>query len=297
MGLLAVDIGNTSTTLGLFVNERSENERLEDERSEDERSSGESRLAKRFDIPTRTLTHRALTRETLNAPLTGVTPPDMIAIASVVPWASDELIVVLHEIFASATMLVVTSGSVPIEMGYPHSEELGTDRLLGALAAYKLWGERERRPCIVVDLGTATTYDCITSDGVFLGGAIAPGLELGADALTRRAAQLPAIELTFPTSIIGRTTVESIQSGILYGGLSQLEGFVRRLGAFAFPNEEPIVIATGGLSRLFEGRTNIVAHFDPDLVLEGIRIAAELAPVERQAEAVPEEAMSHQEIN
>ncbi len=113
----------------------------------------------------------------------------------------------------------------------------------------------------------------------FLGGAIAPGLELGAEALTQRAAQLPPIELSFPASIIGRTTIESMQSGILYGGLSQLEGFVTRLGRFAFPNEEPIVCATGGLSRLIEGRTAIVSHFDPDLVLTGIRIAAELAPV------------------
>ncbi len=265
MALLTVDIGNTSTTLGLF---------------EDERSSAEGRLTKRFDIPTRTLTHRALTRETLDAPLAGIASPDVIAIASVVPWASNELIVVLREIFPSAMVLAITSGSVPIQMGYPHPEELGTDRLLGALAAYKLWGEREKRPCIVVDLGTATTYDCITSDGVFLGGAIAPGLELGAEALTQRAAQLPAIELAFPTSIIGRTTVESIQSGILYGGLSQLEGFVKRLGAFAFPNEESIVIATGGLARHFEGRTNIVTHFDADLVLEGIRLAAELTRME-----------------
>jgi len=287
MGLLAVDIGNTSTTLGLF---------------EDERSSSEGRLSKRFDIPTRTLTHRALTRETLDAPLTGITPPDVIAIASVVPWASDELIVVLHEIFAAATVLVITSGNIPMRIDYPHPEEIGTDRLLGALAAYKLRGEREHRPTIVVDLGTATTYDCITSEGVFLGGAIAPGLELGAEALTQRAAQLPAIELSFPASIIGRTTVESIQSGILYGGLSQLEGFVRRLGAFAFPKEEPIVIATGGLSRLFEGRSNIVTHFDADLVLEGIRLAAELAPREittddGQAEVLPSASMNHMEMN
>ncbi|HET6399845.1 MAG TPA: type III pantothenate kinase [Candidatus Kapabacteria bacterium] len=260
MGLLAVDIGNTSTTLGLFDNE--------------------GRLAKRFDIPTRTLTHRALTRETLDAPLTGVTPPEVIAIASVVPWASDELIVVLHEIFATATVLVITSTSVPIQSIYPHSDELGTDRLLGALAAYKTWGEREKRPCIVADLGTATTYDCITAEGVFLGGAIAPGLVLGAEALAQRAAQLPEIELSFPASILGRTTVESIQSGILYGGLSQLEGLVKRLGSFAFPNQEPIVVATGGLARLFDGRTNIVTHFDADLVLEGIRLAAELTPME-----------------
>jgi type III pantothenate kinase len=280
MGLLAVDIGNTSTTLGLF--------------------DAEGMLVQRFDIPTRTLTHRALTRETLDAPLAGIAQPDTIAVASVVPWASDELIVVLHEIFPSANLLVITSGNLPMRIDYPNPEELGTDRLLGALAAWKLRGEPEHRPCIVIDLGTATTYDAITSDGVFLGGAIAPGLELGAEALTQRAAQLPPIELSFPTSIIGRTTIESMQSGILFGALSQIEGLVLRLGAFAFPNEKPTVFATGGLARLMEGRTNIVSHFDPDLVLTGIRIAAELAHVNMLSgdnpspmEALEEAVMSH----
>ena len=263
MALLAVDIGNTSTTIGLF----------------DE--SG--RLANRFDIPTRTLTHRALTRETLDAPLTGIAEPRIIGIASVVPWASDELIVILHEIFPSATFLVITSSNIPMQMDYPQPEEVGTDRLIGALAAHKQWGESEHRPCIVVDLGTATTFDCITADGVFLGGAIAPGLELGAEALANRAAQLPSIELSFPSSIIGRTTVESIQSGVLYGGLAQIEGLVHRLREFRFPNENPIVVATGGLSRLIEWRTNIIEHFDPALILNGIRIASELIAVSEMA--------------
>ena len=254
MTLLAVDIGNTSTTIGFF--------------------EPNGRLSRRFNIPTRTLTHRALTRETLEAPLVGVIQPDIIGIASVVPWASDELIVVLHEIFPQATVLVVTSGNMPLKIDYPRPDELGTDRLLGALAAYKLWGEEQQRPCIVIDLGTATTYDCVTADGTFLGGAIAPGLELGAEALTQHAAQLPSIELAFPSSIIGRTTVESIQSGILYGGLAEVEGLVARLHQFAFPNEEPIVIASGGLSRLLEGRTRIISHIEPALVLEGIRIAS-----------------------
>jgi type III pantothenate kinase len=259
MRLLAVDIGNTSTTLGLF--------------------DAEGQLVQRFDIPTRTLTHRALTRETLDAPLTGILAPNTIGIASVVPWASDELIAVLHEMFPSANMLVVNSSNMPMHIDYPNPEELGSDRLLSALAAWKLHGEPEQRPCIVIDLGTATTYDAITSDGIYLGGAIAPGLELGAEALAQRAAQLPSIELSFPASIIGSTTIESMQSGILFGGLAQLEGFVQRLGSVAFPNEQPIVFATGGLSRLLEGRTDIVSYFDPDLVLTGIRLAAELAPV------------------
>jgi len=255
MVLLAVDIGNSSTTVGLY--------------------DGTGILLNHFDIPTRTLTHRDLMREALEAPLKDITTPDIIGLASVVPWASDEVIVVLHEIFPTATVLLITSNNIPIQIDYPNPDELGTDRLLGALAAYRMWGEREKRPCIVIDLGTATTYDCITADGVFLGGAIAPGLELGAEALTQRTAQLPSIELAFPSSIIGRTTVESIQSGIMYGGLAQIEGFVAQLRKAAFAGEEPIVVMTGGLSRLIEGRASLAAHFKPSLILEGIRIAVE----------------------
>lgn len=263
MSLLAVDIGNTSTTIGLF--------------------DDANRLRHQFNMPTRTLTHRALTRETLDGPLTGLPAPGVIGIASVVPWASDELIVVLHEIYLDATIHVVTNATMPIEVRYPNPDEVGSDRLLGALAAHKLYGVPESRPCITVDLGTATTFDCITSDGVFLGGAIAPGLELGAEALAQRASQLPTIDLTFPPSVIGQSTVESMQSGILYGGISAIEGMIERLRAAAFPNEQPIVIATGGLSRLVEGHTKAIHRVEPELVLEGIRIATEFA-----SEAVPE---------
>ncbi len=107
MGLLAVDIGNTSTTLGLF--------------------DAEGVLAQRFDIPTRTLTHRALTREALDAPLADILLPNTIAIASVVPWASDELIAVLQEMFPSANLLVITSSNIPLQIDYPRPEELGTE--------------------------------------------------------------------------------------------------------------------------------------------------------------------------
>ncbi len=274
MALLAVDIGNTTTSLGIFA------EALPD---------AVGSIEKRFDIPTRTLTHRPLTRETLDVPLAGILPPETIALASVVPWATDEIIVVLHEMFAHATIIVLTSSNIPLRIGYPRPDELGTDRLLGALAAYQLWGKREHRPAIVVDMGTATTYDCIGADGLYLGGAISPGLELGAEALAQRAAQLPAIELSFPASIIGRTTIESVQSGILYGGLAQFEGLVKRLAMAAFPKEEPIVCATGGLSRLFEGRTEMVTHFAPDLVLDGIRLAAGLSRERNLAPQITQE--------
>lgn len=266
MSLLAVDIGNTSLGFGFFT------------------AAGS--LAHEFEIPTRTLTHRALTRETLDAPLTGQLPPNTIAIASVVPWASDELIIVLHEIYPEARLLMLASESIPLKISYPRPEELGTDRLLGALAAHLLYGKPEHRPVIVIDLGTATTYDCVTADGTFLGGAIAPGLDLGAEALAQRASQLPAIELAFPESVIGRSTIESMQSGVLYGGVSAIEGMVRRLTEAAFASERPLVVATGGLSKLIEGHTTAVDVVRPALVLDGIKLAAELTTVPEETSII-----------
>lgn len=255
MSILAVDIGNTSTAIGLF--------------------DGTDELRSHFELPTRILRHREMTLEALQSPLANVVSPETIGIASVVPWASDEIIVVLHEMFPDATILIMTSTSIPMPIDYPHPEELGVDRLLGALAARAICPEST--PCIVIDMGTATTYDCVTADGTYLGGAISAGLELAASALTDRAAQLPPIELTFPSSIIGRTTVESMQSGALFGGLAQVEGMIDRLATAAFSGAKPFVVATGGLSKLLQGRTTKIDRFAPDLILIGIKIAAELA--------------------
>jgi type III pantothenate kinase len=215
-----------------------------------------------------------MTLESLEAPQKGISSPETNGIASVVPWASDEIIVVLHELFPEATILIMTSTNVPMTIDYPHPEELGIDRLLGALAARAMCPTS--KPCIVIDMGTATTYDCITADGTYLGGAIAAGIELAASALTEKAAQLPPIELTCPSSIVGRTTVESMQSGALFGALAQVEGMIDRLAIAAFNGEAPYVVATGGLAKLLLGRTTRIDHFEPDLILMGVRIAAEL---------------------
>ena len=221
------------------------------------------RSAQRFDIPTRTLTHRALTRETLDTPLAGIPRPDTIAIASVVPWASDELIVVLQEIFPSATILVITSGNIPLRIDYPHPEELGTDRLLGALAAWKLRGEPEQRPCIVIDLGTATTYNAdhfgwrlfrrsyCAGSGTWRGSARATGSAASYDR-----AFIPG-QHYWPNNDRKHAIRNSLWRTFAAGRIC------RTIRRFAFPNEEPIVFATGGLSRLIEGRTAIVSHFDP----------------------------------
>lgn len=255
MAILAVDIGNSSTTIALF--------------------EGANVPTHRFDVPTRVLRHRELTGESLEAPLAGITPPETIGIASVVPWASDELIVVLHELYPDATVLLMTSASIPLTIEYPHPEELGIDRLLGVLAAYSI--RPDTMNAIVIDMGTATTFDCITSDGRFLGGAIAPGVELSSMALTEKASQLPPIDLAFPASIIGRTTIESMQSGALFGAVAQVEGMIDRLSLAAFGDAKPYVIATGGLSHLLQGRTTKIDRFAPDLVLLGVKIAAEVA--------------------
>jgi type III pantothenate kinase len=255
MSILAVDIGNSSTTIAAF---------------------GPTAVAEsRFDIPTRILRHRQMTREALGAPLTQIPIPETIGIASVVPWATDELIVVLHELYPDATILLMTSANIALAIDYPHPEELGIDRLLAALAARAICPEAAS--CIVIDMGTATTYDCITAEGTFLGGAIAPGIELSAAALTQRTAQLPVIELTFPSSIIGRTTTESMQSGALYGMLAQIEGMIDRLSAAAFGDAKPFVIATGGYSRLLVGRSTRIDRIEPDLVLLGIKLATEIS--------------------
>ena len=256
MSILTVDIGNSSTALGVFT-------------------GAQTVAAPRFDIPTRILRHRELTRESLEAPLAGITPPETIGIASVVPWATDELIVVLHEVYPESTILVMTPSNIPLTTDYPNPDELGVDRLLAALAARSICPAEAN--CIVIDLGTATTFDCVTASGRFLGGAIAPGVELAASALTAKTAQLPSIELTFPSSIIGRTTTESMQSGALFGALALVEGMIERLTAAAFAGSKPYVIATGGLSRLLAGRTTKLDRIEPDLVLLGITRAANVA--------------------
>ncbi len=255
MTLLTVDIGNTSTTCGLFASRE---------------------LLHSFHFPTRTLTHQGLATEAIVAPMAGSAAPEAIAIASVVPWASDELVTVLAALYPSAKIKVLTSRELPISIKYPNPEELGADRLIGSLAAFKLWGEPALRPTISIDLGTATTFDCMTATGVFLGGAIAPGIELAAEALSARAAQLPSVPLEFPPSVLGSSTVESMQSGIMFGAMSAIEGMVGRLAREVFPDESPIVIATGGLSRFLIGHTPIFDHVEPNLVLYGLYFAAQL---------------------
>jgi type III pantothenate kinase len=147
---------------------------------------------------------------------------------------------------------------------------VGADRIVNVLAAV----ERYHADVIVVDFGTATTFDCITADARFLGGVIMPGLRTAADQLTRRAAKLPATELKAPARVIGRRTEECIQAGVLYGTADAVDGIVRRIRAEWPAGGSPRVVATGGLAPVVAPLTTSIEHTIPDLTLQGLRIAA-----------------------
>jgi type III pantothenate kinase len=159
----------------------------------------------------------------------------------------------------------------PIKVDQP--EEVGADRLLNALAAHR----RYRGPLVVIDFGTATTFDVVDGEGAYLGGAIAPGINLSIEALHQAAARLPRIGIGRPHGVIGKSTVPAMQSGIYWGYVGLIEGMVRRIEAeFGAPLK---VVATGGLAPLFAEGTPLLEKIDPDLTLEGLRLLAERNPM------------------
>ena len=156
-----------------------------------------------------------------------------------------------------------TAGSLPIR--YRDRTAVGADRIANAIAARALYGT----PAIVVDLGTATTFDCISREGAYLGGVIAPGVATSAEELFRRAARLPRVELRRPAHALGRTTEESLQAGVLWGAAGQVDALVRRL--IAEMKGTPVVIATGGWARIIAPECETVQHVDEALTLQGMR--------------------------
>jgi type III pantothenate kinase len=160
---------------------------------------------------------------------------------------------------------------VPIRMDNP--KEVGTDRIMNSLAAVHLYGG----PAIVVDFGTSTNFDAVSARGEFVGGALAPGIEISVDALSRRAAQLLKVELTRPPRVVGKNTVEALQSGIVYGFAGQVEGIARRMAAELSPDDPDAVtvIATGGLAPLVIGEVPVIDAHEPWLTLIGLRLVWE----------------------
>ncbi len=247
--LLAVDVGNTNIVLGLFDG----NHLFESYRVKTDQRVTADELALMF---------RGL--------LSNHPAPDGIAVCSTVPAVLDQLTAMLDRYFADAPAVLVGPGvktGVPILTDNPR--EVGPDRIVNTLAAHTLYGG----PAVVVDFGTSTNFDVVSAKGEFLGGALAPGIEISVDALAARAARLFKVELVEPRSVIGKNTNESLQSGLLYGFAGQVDGMVRRIADEL--GEEPIVIATGGLSHLMVTVCETLDHHEPDLTLIGLRLVYE----------------------
>jgi type III pantothenate kinase len=167
------------------------------------------------------------------------------------------------------TVIVGPGVKTGVPLLYDNPREVGPDRVVNTLAAHTLYGG----PCVVVDFGTSTNFDVVSEKGEFLGGALAPGIEISVDALAARAARLFKVELVEPRSVIGKTTNEALQSGLLYGFAGQVDGMVRRIGKEL--GTEPTVIATGGLSYLMTSVCETLDHHEPDLTLIGLRLVFE----------------------
>jgi type III pantothenate kinase len=253
--LLAVDIGNTNVTIGLFRNG--------------------SLAATR-----RATTHARASADELEHLLDALLRLDdgsfadvsSIACCSVVPALTAALETVATR--RERPLLVAAAGTVPIAIRVDRPADVGADRLVNALAAARIHGT----PAIVADFGTATTFDCVAADGAFVGGAIAPGLELGLEALAARTAKLPRVELRAPDRAIGRDTVSAIQSGTVLGYLALVDGVTARIrgeladAAGIAPGDVRLIL-TGGLSAAPWARDLAgVDAIDPDLTLKGLAI-------------------------
>jgi len=207
--------------------------------------------------------------------LTGLPRHEISAavIGTVVPAALYHLRRLVRDWFEVEPLVARSSLEWGFEIKMDHPEEVGADRLLNALAAHT----RYHGPLVVIDFGTATTFDVVAEDGAYIGGVIAPGINLSIEALHRAAARLPRIGIGRPQAVIGRGTVSAMQSGIYWGYVGMIEGLVARIaGEFGGPLK---VIGTGGLAPLLAEGTTVIDRIDPDLTLDGLRLLAERNPV------------------
>ncbi len=192
-----------------------------------------------------------------------------IAISSVVPPLTPTLYAMVEKYFLLKPLVVGPGIKTGLNIKMENPREVGADRIVNAVAAHALYGG----PLIIVDFGTATTFCAVSAGGDYLGGAIAPGIGISTEALFQRAAKLPRVEMVRPRSIIGKDTVSSMQSGIFFGFVGQVEGIVTRMAeSFSQP---PVVVATGGFAALIKRESKVIDHIHPFLILEGLRIIFE----------------------
>jgi len=250
--ILVFDVGNTETTIGLF-----EGDTL---RGHWRIISGVERTADEFGV---------LLRGLLALDGFGADGIEGAAVGSVVPRVTEPLVAACNALSAGPVILVNASVRLPIRVDVDEPLTVGADRLINTLAASRLF----ERDAIVVDMGTATTFDCITGDGVFIGGVIAPGVQTALETLVRRTSKLPATELVIPPGIIGRRTEDCIRAGVMFGQADAIDGIVRRIKKSWPGTQEPIVIATGGLAETFRSLCSEFDRVEPHLTLMGLQMA------------------------
>lgn len=251
--LLTIDIGNTNLTLGLYEgNTLGAHWRL---------ATDHNRMPDEYGLQFLGLLQNA-----------GKTIQDIqgISLASVVPPLTGRVVQACREYLKQEPLVVDAGVKTGIKVRYEDPKAVGADRICDAVAVMKLYGG----PACVVDFGTATTFNAITKDGEYLGGAITAGINLAAEALYTRAAKLPRIDLQVPPSVIGRNTVHAMQSGLLFGYVSMVEGMVNRFRAEL--GSDMKVVATGGLAEVVAKETKVIDVIAPWLTLEGLRLIWEI---------------------
>lgn len=251
--LLTIDIGNTNLTLGLYEDDKlGAHWRL---------ATDHNRMPDEYGLQFLGLLQNA--GKTLDE-ITGV------SLASVVPPLTGRVIQACREYLKQEPLVVDAGIKTGIKVRYEDPRAVGADRICDAVAVMKLYGG----PACVVDFGTATTFNAITKDGEYLGGAITAGINLAAEALYTRAAKLPRIDLQMPPSVIGRNTIHAMQSGLLFGYVSMVEGMVARFRSEL--GSDMKVIATGGLAEVVAKETKVINVIAPWLTLDGLRLIWEL---------------------
>ncbi len=208
--------------------------------------------------------------------VSGIDPKEIkgVIVSSVVPNIMHSLENMLKKCFCREPIIVGPGIKTGINIKYDNPKEVGADRIVNAVAAHEIYN----KSAIIIDFGTATTFCALRKNGDYLGGCICPGIRISSDALFERAAKLPRVELEVPKNIICKSTVTSMQSGILFGYIGQVEYIVKKMKEEiknSKNKEEPLVIATGGLANLIAKQTDVIDIVDSDLTLEGLKILYE----------------------
>lgn len=252
--LLAIDIGNTNIVLGVFDGEQLRwSWRLMTQR---ERTSDELGI-----FVAELFAHAGIDRN-------GVTG---IVLSSVVPPLTRPAVQMCRRYWNLEPLLVDPATNTGMTILYEPVSDVGADRVVNAVAAFELYGKPRQAPVIAIDFGTGTTFDAITKAGEYAGGVIFPGIQISADALFQRAARLPRVDVRRPPSVIGRTTVTSVQAGLYFGYVAMIDGVVARMRA-ELGEPKAICIATGGLAEVIARDTESIEEVNPDLTMIGLKI-------------------------